>query len=232
MKPIITTILLTLTLGLPALSENPDSIEIRERINAINRILHQSERPVNTWWYGWLGLYSAATVGQGVVCFSTDNRALKEDMALGAATTALGAVFQLTTPITPGKDADFIANLPESNYEESLIKLQTAEKLLKTNAEKLKFGRSWQVHALTSAVNLGSGLITWLGFKRTVWDGVTNFLLNEAVSEIQIWTQPSRLSKEYSLYEQKYLKHDRGSHISPELQFGAFAGGVSMKVTF
>ncbi|MCK7538546.1 MAG: hypothetical protein MZV63_50095 [Marinilabiliales bacterium] len=51
---------------------------------------------------------------------------------------------------------------------------ETSE-LLKMLAVREKEGRSWKTHAIAGAVNLSSGLITWLGFKRTVWDGIGEF---------------------------------------------------------
>ena len=75
-----------------------------------------------------------------------------------------------------------------------------SEEMLKEIAEREKEGRSWKMHALTGAVNLSTGLITWLGFKRSVWDGLEIFALNTAVTELQIWTQPTRAIKDYKNY--------------------------------
>lgn len=119
-------------------------------------------------------------------------------------TTLLGTDFQLITPLNTGKDAQYIAQLPESNTQELFDKYRIAEELFKINAEKEKIGRSWQLHALNKIVNHGSGLITWLTFERSVWDGVSNFLLNSVVTETQIWTQPTRLMRDYHNYNHKY----------------------------
>jgi len=43
------------------------------------------------WWYGWLTGYTAATAGQGVIFFISDSKTLRQDMALGAATTFFGS---------------------------------------------------------------------------------------------------------------------------------------------
>ncbi len=147
------------------------------------------------WWYAWLAGYSAATAGQGVVCLTTDSKALRQDMALGAATTFLGAINQLITPLEP-KRRDYPSYREYVSGGKSMSSDQAAE-LLKSLAAWEKKGRSWKTHALAGAVNLGSGLITWLGFKRTVWDGVANFALNTAVTEAQIWTQPVKAVRDY-----------------------------------
>lgn len=147
------------------------------------------------WWYAWLAGYSAATAGQGIVYFTSDNKALRQDMALGAATTFLGAINQLITPLEP-KRCDYPSYREYVSGGKSMSSDQAAE-LLKSLSAWEKKGRSWKTHALAGAVNLGSGLITWLGFKRTVWDGVANFALNTAVTEAQIWTQPVKAVRDY-----------------------------------
>ncbi len=211
-----------------------DTLQIKERIQTIQSMLTESETPVNVWWYGWLGAYSVATVGQGTVCFLTDDVPLKQDMALGAATTFLGGALQLITPLNTGKDARLLAQLPETTPQEQLFKLQMAEKYLQTNAMTEKAGRSWQIHALNTAVNLSSGLITWLAFKRTVWDGVSNFLLNTVITETQIWTQPTRTWKDYQRYCRQYKQGEIvvNNKIQPEFYVNTFAGGVSLKIVF
>jgi hypothetical protein len=49
-------------------------------------------------------------------------------------------------------------------------------------------------------VNLGSGLITWLGYNRTFLDGLENFALNTLITEAQIWTQPVKAVRDYEKY--------------------------------
>ncbi|MFZ2287329.1 MAG: hypothetical protein WAV93_10130 [Bacteroidales bacterium] len=187
-----------------------------------------------TWWYGWLGGYSAATAGQAVVAATTDNTATRQDMALGATTTLLGALGQLIAPIVPGKaKTDYPSYRDYVAGEQPLLEEQAAE-LLKTLALREKEGRSWKTHAIAGAVNLSSGLVTWLGFKRTVWDGLANFALNTAVTEAQIWTQPARAIKDYERY---LLEGDPGADAAParpesEWTVNVFPGGIAIRFDF
>ena len=207
---------------------------IKERIQCIEDLLNQSKKSVNTWWYGWLGVYSAATIAQGTVLLVNKDLSTRQDMALGGVTSLLGTSFQLLTPLNPGKDAQYIAQLPESNTLELSDKLRMAEELLEINATKEKAGRSWKIHALNEAVNLGSGLVTWLAFKHSVWDGVSNFVLNTIVTETQIWTQPNRLTKDYQNYNRKYKSESNfvNKQSQPEFFLRTYAGGVSLSVVF
>jgi hypothetical protein len=78
----------------------PDSVVI-ERIQIIEKMLVQGNPGAGFWWYGWLYGYSAATIGQAAVSFSSNNKGVKQDMALGAATTLLGAAGQLVHAYDP-----------------------------------------------------------------------------------------------------------------------------------
>lgn len=174
--------------GFDLTGEHGDSIDIQF-------IALKDKAAAERWWYGWLAGYSAATAGQGIVYFTSDNKTLRQDMALGAATTFLGAMGQLITPLFP-KQADYPSYREYASGEKQFSADQAAG-LLKTLAAREKEGRSWKTHAIAGVVNLGSGLITWLGYKRTFMDGLENFAINTVITEAQIWTQPMKAVRDY-----------------------------------
>jgi hypothetical protein len=216
-----------------AQDEIPDSL-INKRIRYIQNILDQGKPNANRWWYGWLAGYSAATVGQGVVFLSSKDKGTRQDMALGAATTLLGTAGQLLSPMTPGYAPDQLKQIPEDTHEARLQKLNNAEELLKASDLREKSGRSWQVHAIASAVNLTSGLITWLGFRRNVWAGVENFALNSVITEAQIWTQPTRAMKDYQNYCQKLKSGENQISLksNPSWFVSVTPAGIKVKMVF
>jgi len=211
-------------------------------IQDLGELANQDRVRAQAWWYTWLGAYSAATVGQGmiyinsrrIVNFAPEDNSLRQDMALGAATTFLGAVGQLLTPMLP-KDATY--GRPTGGYNaegaEPLTYEQSAE-LLKALALREKEGRSWKVHAVAGAVNLGSGLITWLGFKRTFLDGLGNFALNTVITEAQIWTQPTRAIRDYERYcrEQALEGNQGAARPESEWTLNVYPGGFSVRLDF
>ena len=194
---------------------------IDERLQDIHKLLDQDRINAQRWWYGWLAGYSVATVGQGIVYFASENKSTKQDMALGSATTFLGAIGQLLTPI--------VSISPEQCKE-----LYNSEELLKELALREKEGRSWKIHAVTGAVNIGSGLITWLGFKRSFWNGVENFALNTVITEAQIWTQPTRAIKDYKNYCNKYNSGSCQNVLKPEKEWlvRVYPGGIIIELNF
>ncbi len=211
----------------------PDSL-VRERIQYIQDHLDQGRTTANVWWYGWLGAYSAATIGQGTAYFLSNDKGTRQDMVLGASTTLLGAAGQLVMPLNPGRKADILAQLPDSTPGERLNKLIYAEKMFKEIASNEKFGRSWKMHVIYGAVNISSGLITWLGFKRSIWAGLGNFALNTVISEAQIWTQPTRTMKDYQNYCRKYQSGVNPLSYKPKPVFyvSACPDGIAIKMVF
>jgi hypothetical protein len=135
-------------------------------------------------------------------------------MALGSATTFLGAIGVLITPIVPPKSSFQIPDIHANDSSQAFIDIANSEQLLKEIAQKEKEGRSWKIHAVTGAVNIGSGLITWLGFKRSLGDGLVNFAINTVITEAQIWTQPVRAIKDY----QNYCSNNTTSSIIQNLK--------------
>jgi hypothetical protein len=205
-----------------------------KRIQDIQLTALKDKQNAQIWWYGWLAGYSAATAGQVIVSVSTENLTTRQDMALGAATTFLGALGQLITPIVPkDANADYPSYLDYVAGEKTLSEDQAAE-LLKTLALREKEGRSWKTHAIAGVVNLSSGLVTWLGFKRTVWDGLVNFALNTAVTEAQIWTQPTRAIKDYENYLREYHPEAGMAPLKPESEWTVtvFPGGIAIRLDF
>jgi hypothetical protein len=216
-----------------AQNENSDSIR-SERIQFIEKSLKQDEHKTRLWWNGWLIGYSAATVAQGAVYFMSDEKSMRQDMALGALSTLLGVANQFFSPLMPRKEADRLALLPSNSSIEKEKKLQFAEELLQKHALCEKNARNWQTHALYTVVNIGEGAITWIGFKRTVWAGLENFALNEVITEAQIWSQPLRAKKDYETYCRKYKNGDNTLSYQPTIDWymGAYPGGISLKIVF
>jgi len=232
-KIVLLVIFIFQLIALSGQSSTPDSIT-SEQLEYINKLINQDKKNAQIWWYGWLAGYSAATVAQGIVFFSTDSKSTRQDMALGAATTVLGAAGQLIAPLVPKTLSIEDCRNAENLSLRASCQLTYSEELLKEIAEREKKGRSWKMHALTGAVNLSTGLITWLGFKRSVWDGVEIFAINTAVTELQIWTLPTKAIKDYKNYCTKYGSGSVPEASMPEKEWLVFVypGGIKIELNF
>jgi hypothetical protein len=220
---------------LPLFSQESKPDSLRDiRSQEFQKIVNHDRISAQRWWYGWLAGYSAATAAQGIVYFSTDKKATRQDMALGSATTFLGAIGVLITPIVPKKSSFQIPDIHTNDSIQEYSDIANSEKLLKEIALNEKEGRSWKIHAVTGAVNIGSGLITWLGFKRSLWDGLVNFAINAVITETQIWTQPVRAIKDY----QNYCSNNTASSIpynfKPEKKWYlcSYPSGFALRLDF
>jgi len=239
MNKLAFSISMALFLSLPffstvnAQTEIPDSL-LSERVKTIKNTIETDHHKTQGWWYTWLATYSAATIVQGAIYFESDQKGLKQDMALGAATTLLGAAGQFISPFKPNKEFSNFSLLPENSTEEQLKKLAKAEDLLKEWSKLEREALTWQNHILCTSVNIGGGLITWIGFKRSVWDGILNFAMNTIVTEAQIWTQPKFAMRNYKKYCQKYLTEEIGYSAKPEMNWYIEARpcGLGLKVVF
>jgi len=178
-----------------------------ERIRCIQKTLNKDRLDIKKWRYGWLYGYGVATIAQGTISSLSEINETKQDMAIGAITSALGVAGMFLSPIKlrSGNIAESLECCPTDNHEDRIIKLNHAEELLKRTAFMEKEAKSWRIHAICGVVNIGSGLVTWLGFKRTLWDGVETFAINTAITEFQIWTSPSRALRDYRDYCNKYI---------------------------
>jgi hypothetical protein len=210
-----------------------DSIVI-ERLGTIKQMFLKGKANDNWWWYGWLIGYSAATVVQGTAFLISEDKSTRQDMALGAATTFIGAVGQVIMPIVPGHAPDRLNLLPEGTREERMNKLYEAEKLLRESARNEKNGKSWKTHAIYGIANLSGGLITWIGFDRNIWAGIANFALNTAVTEAQIFTQPTRAMRDYKKYQKKYNLGPEQSYAADDTYWtvNAYPGGIVVRFVF
>ena len=211
----------------------PDSL-VKERIQVIQRMLDEGKRNANLWWYGWVTAYGAAAITQGAIWIASDKLATRQDMALGVLTDLLGMGGQIIAPMVPGYAPGRLENIPGGTPEENAMKLREAEKLLEESAKREKEGRSWKIHVLDGAVNLGCGVIMWFGFDRTFLQGMENVALNQAVCEIQIFTQPTRAIKDYKTYCRQYKTDQNLSLNEPKItwSFTMIPGGLGVRLTF
>lgn len=191
-------------------TDSQTDAQIGEQLNLLQNTLAVNERHADNWWKTWTILYGAATIGQGAVALTTNQKSLRQDMIVGAGTTLLGVANQLLTPVTTGFRPIGTDSIAQLSFLEKTEKLAQGEEILKKQAQIAQAGKGWQVHALSGAVNLASGLITWIGFKRSFGEGVFNFALNTVITETQIWTQPFRAKK---TYEQYILAKNRGFEL-------------------
>ena len=211
--------------------------QVKERLAFIQTALNAGQPRAKTWYYGWLGGYAGAGLAMGMVGASqwndttpegeeaVNSRKNAQDMVIGSATFLLGAAALLYDPFTPALVPDELRAAPETTAEERRVKLERAEKALRDCARREKSGRSLTTHLLNLGANLAAGVVTSAAFHRPWTDGATTFAIGEAVSLLNIFSQPMRATSDLKVYEAKYLgAHDGAMPPPPERRWTLTAG--------
>ena len=224
---------------------------VKERLGFVEKALSSAQPAAKTWWDGWISGYSTGAVVQGILAGAHWNdvkvikdtqgsrkvrdRAFAEDMLVGGVTCALGAGNLLVNPFLPAYGLNKLRLMSEDAPAERLMKLQKAEELLRQCAQREEEGRGWLTHLLNLGVNAVAGVVTAAAFRRPWYDGVITFATNEAVSLLNIYTQPRRAIRDLENYE----KGNLGRQEAPSAErldrswfFSISPGGFSVGLRF
>lgn len=231
---LITMMVMVLMFSALASAQSVPDSTVHQRIDFLQSSINHDQKATTQWWYGWLAGYGALTAGQAAVWYSSDDTRLRQDMATGAATTFIGVIGQFISVYQPQNFAVKFSQLPEGTPAERQYKLSQMEKFLTDRSMMEVDSRKWKAHLPSLGVNLASGLVTWIGFHRTVWDGVANFALNCVISESQIWTQPLRAKKELKRYHERFGRTENTGIYQREIKYNFIvsASGAGVRIVF
>jgi len=184
--------------------------QVKERLGFLENALVSAQPRAKLWWYGWIAGYSAGALLQGTLAAANwdkkeDDKDFAEDMLVGGATCALGAVGLLISPFVPAYGLTGLRSMQEETPEERRAKLLRAEELMRECARREKEGRGWLTHGLNLGVNVAAGLVTVLVFDRPSSEGLITFAISESVSLLNIFSQPRRAQRDLKNYEIRYL---------------------------
>jgi hypothetical protein len=182
---------------------NRSDDEVAGRIAFIQRALDEGRKGADAWTYGWLAGYGGATVAQAAIYATSEDQHQRDDMLIGAATSAIGAAGQIVFPLRDGRLAARLRKMPQSTTEERRATLVSAEQFLRRAAADEASGRSWRTQLISIAVNLSSGLIIWLHYDHSGRDGLITFGIGQLVSEAQFFSQPTRAVRNLTEYRQR-----------------------------
>jgi hypothetical protein len=238
-----TALALTALLSAGSLAQETTALsdeQVKERLGFIENALMSGQPRAKLWWYGWIAGYSGAALVQGGLAASRWNKddgdnEFAEDMLVGGATCALGSAGLLISPFVPAYGPNALRSMPEDTPEERRAKLVKAEEILRRSAEREKKGRGWLTHGLNLGVNVAAGLVTVLAFDRPWSDGLLTLAVNETVSLLNIFTQPTRARRDLKNYETQYLGKP-GTYsepaASPAWYFSVRPGGITVGLRF
>jgi hypothetical protein len=225
--------------------------DVSDRLGFVETSLRTGQSAARLWAYGWIGTYSAATAVQWSLAGAHWNdkkwdnsapvprqvrdRGLAEDMLVGGATTALGVGGFLIDPFLPATALNRFRRLADTTPEDRRIKLAKAEELLRLCAERERRGRGRTTHLLNIGVNAVAGIVTAAAFHRPVKDGLMTFVIGEAVSLINIFTQPRKAIRAWHNYQVRFQKKPgamMAGRPDRKWYFSAYPGGIRIGLNF
>ncbi|HSA96077.1 MAG TPA: hypothetical protein VLJ16_08500 [Acidobacteriota bacterium] len=221
--------------------------QVKERLGFITGALEAGQPRARTWLYGWLGAYSAGAATMGVLAATNwksepdiqtfapvppvDN-SFAQDMLVGSGTFALGVVGLVMDPFTPATAAKKLRALPGTTDAERSAKLKRAEELLRECARRERSGRGLTTHLLNAGVNAAAGVVTVAAFDRPFADGLVTFAVGEAVSLLNIFTQPMRATRDLKKYEAGYPMAATPAAPRVTWSLGVRPGGFAFSLQF
>ncbi len=222
--------------------------QVQKRLTFVTNALQEGQPAARRWWYGWIAGYSAGAATMGIVAATSwktqpdlvwfalippevDN-STAQDMLVGAGTFALGVVGLVIDPFTPATAAKKLRALPETSPLERQAKLQRAEELLRKCAKRERSGRGLTTHLLNAGVNAAAGVVTVAAFDRPATDGLITFAIGEAVSLLNIFTQPMKAVRDLKTYEAGFAAGEPSPRPKAAWSLGFFPGGLSFRLSF
>ncbi|MGD9186669.1 MAG: hypothetical protein PVI89_00565 [Desulfobacteraceae bacterium] len=205
----LTALFLTaMLLQTPAAADAPNDTltdtDISRRIDWIQSSLDAGGASAKRWQYGWSTAYGGLTylyAGQSLVLDDDDQSDDRYDALVNSAGSLIGLVGTLAFPMKTHIAAESLKRMPEVTQAQKEAKLQQAETLLRQSAEREAQGRCWQAHAFGALVSALAGVAVASDDGRSE-DGLIMFATNLLVSEIQIFTTPTRATTDWKRYRQ------------------------------
>lgn len=225
----LASLAVTLLVAETAAADMSDA-EVAQRIAFLQDRLVRGERSAKIWWHAWYTGYLTLTVGQGILAGAVKDPGFRAERAVGAVMSSLGAGALGVFDFPARYAGSAIQALPEDTPAERRRKLAAAERLLQKSAEGEAFGRSWLSHAACGAVAVGAGFLLGFAYKRG-WAALTTVAGSLAISELQIWTQPTAAIGDWKAYrEGAFLGATRPAQAAQTAwwQMSVLPGGIGV----
>ena len=194
------------------LSSEISNAELEQRLKFIETRLARQSPNARYWQHGWTGFHAASAVVQGVLAVDADDSDDEVNYLVGAVKSTGALAQMLIRPLPAVQSASRFQALPSQSREERIHKVAQGEALLHENADRAATRSGWRRHLIGVGANLLGGVaIAAFGDSS---DAVTSTLLGIAVSETNIWTEPSRAVNDLEDYQNNKWMQRQTSEVS------------------
>ncbi|HEY2774527.1 MAG TPA: hypothetical protein VGK20_10830 [Candidatus Binatia bacterium] len=189
-------------------------------------------RPHERWWWeGWMTVFVIGTAFEAVQGATSRDHGAQADEYLGAIESVAGIADLLFDDRVALRGAQASSSMPAQNGEQCAKRLEVAEKELAAAAEQAQDRYGWSEHLINLAVSGGHTAIVAGAFgDRT--RGATSFAVNEVVSELQVWTEPSRPIGDWNDYRSTFGEARTASAKREQWQWIAGPTGLGVRYSF
>ncbi len=208
--------------------------DVSQQIRWIQASLDAGAGAAKRWQYGWSTAYGGLTylfAGQALMLDEPHESDDRYDAIVNSAASFAGLAGTLALPMKTHTAAATLKAMAESTEAQKRAKLQQAEALLRESAEREALGRSWQAHAVGAAVSALAGLAVACDDGRGD-DGLIMFASNLLVSEVQIFTTPTRATKDWQRYQQGRLGQSAKSNSKSGFHLSVLPQGIIVHYLF
>lgn len=193
---------------------------------------------MNAWWTGFMGLHMtmAATM---TTLQNFQAEPARQETAVGIVGSSLGALTLLlvTPPLLQAETR--LGPIPLDTEQGRLQYLTQAEALLRAQANKTNFTRSWFARGVAFAYTTAAALFVWRVLDRPR-GGLRNFVGGLVIGQARIMLHPTGAAEAWQAYQARYLDGCGAGPVSrleteapaPQLQFGAGPRGVAFTLRF
>ena len=202
--------------------------ELDDRLRFIESRFAALNPNASYWQYGWTGFYAATALGQTALAIDEDDSDDELAYYVGAVKSAGGLAQMLLKPLPAVTSQESFQSMSSQTREERLAKLEHGEALMVENAIRAQQRYGVKKHSIGIIANLvGGAVIAAYGDSS---DAVPSAVLGIAISEANIWTEPSRASTDLDDYRSQFDGLQKSSESSWRLT--PTFGGAVLQVAF
>lgn len=204
--------------------------ELDQRLRFIETRLAGLNPNASYWQYGWTGFYAATALGQAALAIDEDDSDDELGYIVGAVKSTGGLVQMLLKPLPAVTSHDDFQSMASETRAERLLKLEQGEALLQENAIRAQQRYGFKRHAIGIGVNLlGAAVIAAYGDSS---DALPSAAIGIAISEANIWTEPSRAATDLDDYRSQFDGAQKTSVRNWHLVPSRGGTGVVLNISF
>lgn len=196
------------------------------RLELLEHNFKSDDFKANIWQKGFMSLFAVSSTINAVIYFTEDDKDKKFDAGVDLIKASLGLGDLLINPIVADKALGIF-----NSESDPKAKIRIGENLLAKASAREMYERSWTNHLLSGLVNgLGGVAIAYIDDREK--DGLINFLVGMAVSEIKIFTSPKRAIKGNINYQYQYGSYTKSKAWYHDLNFVPLLNGIKISYQF